>query len=92
MIRANEKHFCEISAVAFWTEPNNETIIGQTSLTQPALASGRAKVEHPFRVLKCQWGYRKARYRGLAKNAAQLWSLFGLANVYLARKKLLALS
>jgi IS5 family transposase len=55
-------------------------------------ASVRAKVEHPFRVLKCQWGYRKVRYRGLAKNTAQLWSLFGLANVYLARKKLLALA
>ena len=55
-------------------------------------ASVRAKVEHPFRVLKCQWGYRKVRYRGLAKNTAQLWSLFGLANVYLARRKLLALA
>jgi IS5 family transposase len=55
-------------------------------------ASVRAKVEHPFRVIKCQWGYRKVRYRGLAKNTAQLWSLFGLANVYLARKKLLALA
>ena len=52
----------------------------------------RAKVEHPFRILKCQWGYRKVRYRGLAKNTAQLWSLFGLANLYLARKKLLALA
>jgi IS5 family transposase len=31
----------------------------------------RAKVEHVFRVVKCQFGYRKVRYRGLAKNAAQ---------------------
>jgi len=43
-------------------------------------------------VIKCQWGYRKVRYRGLAKNTSQLWSLFGLANVYMARKKLLALA
>ena len=30
----------------------------------------RAKVEHVFRFVKCQFGYRKVRYRGLAKNAA----------------------
>lgn len=55
-------------------------------------ASVRAKVEHPFRVIKCQWHYRKVRYRGLAKNTMQLWSLFGLANLYMARKKLLTLA
>ena len=46
----------------------------------------RAKVEHVFRVMKCQFGYRKARYRGLAKNAAQVFSLLALANLYLARR------
>jgi IS5 family transposase len=46
----------------------------------------RAKVEHVFRVLKCQFGYRKVRYRGLAKNAAQVFSLLALANLYLARR------
>jgi IS5 family transposase len=45
----------------------------------------RAKVEHVFRVVKCQFGYRKVRYRGLAKNAAQVFSLLALANLYLAR-------
>ena len=48
----------------------------------------RAKVEHVFRVVKCQFGYRKARYRGLAKNAAQMFSLMALANLYLARQSL----
>ena len=43
----------------------------------------RARVEHPFGILKHLWGYRKVRYRGLAKNAAQLFTLFALANVYL---------
>ena len=38
-----------------------------------------AKVEHVFRVLKCQFGYRKVRYRGLTKNAAQVFSLLALA-------------
>ena len=46
----------------------------------------RAKVEHVFRVLKCQFGYRKVRYRGLAKNAAHVFSLLALANLYLARR------
>ena len=46
----------------------------------------RAKVEHVFRVIKCQFGYRKVRYRGLAKNAAQVFSLLALANLYLARR------
>lgn len=48
----------------------------------------RAKVEHVFRVIKCQFGYRKVRYKGLAKNAAQMFSLMALANLYLARRNL----
>jgi transposase, IS5 family len=48
----------------------------------------RAKVEHPFRVLKCQFGYLKARYRGLAKNTAQIETQFALANLWMARRKL----
>ena len=49
----------------------------------------RAKVEHVFRVLKCQFGYRSVRYRGIAKNAAQVLSLLALANLYIARRKLM---
>jgi transposase, IS5 family len=48
----------------------------------------RAKVEHVFRVLKCQFGYRKVRYRGIAKNGAQVFALFALANLYLVRSRL----
>lgn len=48
----------------------------------------RAKVEHVFRVMKCQFGYRKVRYRGIAKNGAQVFSLLALANLYLARRTL----
>lgn len=54
------------------------------------LASIRAKVEHPFRVVKRQFGYLKTRYRGLKKNAAQIYTLFALANLYRVRKPLLA--
>ena len=46
----------------------------------------RAKVEHVFRAVKCQFGYRKVRYRGIAKNGAQVFSLLALANLYLARR------
>ncbi len=48
----------------------------------------RAKVEHVFRVVKYQFGYRKVRYRGIAKNGAQVFSLLALANLYLARREL----
>jgi transposase, IS5 family len=52
-------------------------------------ASIRAKVEHPFHVVKNLFRHRKTRYKGLAKNTAQLFSLFGLANLVLARRWLL---
>ena len=54
-------------------------------------ASIRAKVEHPFHVLKNLFHYRKVRYKGLFKNTVQLHMLFGLVNLVLAKKKLLAL-
>jgi transposase, IS5 family len=50
-------------------------------------AQARAKVEHPFRVLKCQFGYVKARYRGLAKNAAQIETQFALADLWMVGRK-----
>lgn len=53
------------------------------------LSSIRAKVEHPFRVLKCQWKFTKVRYKGLYKNACQIFTLFMLANIYMLRKKLI---
>ena len=48
----------------------------------------RARVEHPFHVLKNLFGHRKVRYRGLAKNEAQLYSLFALANLLLAQRRM----
>lgn len=52
-------------------------------------ASIRARVEHPFHVVKNLFKHRKTRYKGLAKNTAQLFSLFGFANLMLARRWLL---
>ncbi|MBB5468209.1 IS5 family transposase [Paraburkholderia sp. CI2] len=48
----------------------------------------RAKVEHPFRILKRQFGYMKTRYRGLMKNTAQITTLFALGNLWMARRAL----
>ena len=49
----------------------------------------RAKVEHPFRVIKCQFGFAKVRYKGLAKNTAQLVTLFAWSNLWMARRRIL---
>ena len=54
-----------------------------------AKARIRAKVEHPFRVIKRQFGHVKVRYRGLAKNTAQLHTLFALSNLWMVRRALL---
>ncbi len=53
-------------------------------------AQTRAKVEHPFRVIKRQFGYTKVRFRGMAKNTAQLVTLFALSNLWMMQKRLLA--
>nr|UVN17906.1 IS5 family transposase ISPsy2 [Pseudomonas syringae] len=57
---------------------------------EKAKAQVRAKVEHPFRVIKRQFGYEKVRFRGLAKNTAQMVTLFALSNLWMARRHLLA--
>ena len=50
-------------------------------------ASVRTEVEHPFRVIKQQFGYAKVRYRGLQKNTDRLMMLFALGNLWMARKR-----
>ena len=52
-------------------------------------AGVRAKVEHPFRVIKRQFGHVRVRYRGLKKNTAQLFTLFALSNLWMVRSKLM---
>ena len=54
-------------------------------------ASIRAKVEHPFRVIKRQFGLAKVRFRGLEKNTTHLVTLFALSNLWMARKRLMAM-
>ena len=56
---------------------------------EKAKASVRALVEHPFQIIKQRFGYRKVRYRGLQKNLAKLEILFALANLILAKQRLM---
>jgi IS5 family transposase len=48
----------------------------------------RAKIEHPFRILKHIFGFDKVRYRGINKNHHGLCVCFALINLYLHRKRL----
>jgi IS5 family transposase len=60
-----------------------------TEQAEKIKAGIRAKVEHPFRVIKRQFGYSKVRYRGLKKNTAQLITLFALSNIWMVRRVLM---
>jgi len=59
--------------------------------TEKPKAKVRARGEHAFHVIKNLFGHRKVRYRGQAKNEAQLFSLFGLASLVLAQRRMPAL-
>jgi len=59
-------------------------------LIETAKAHVRSKVEHPFRVIKQQFGFQKTRLRGLAKNRCTINVLAALTNLFLARRQLLA--
>ncbi|WP_202844159.1 IS5 family transposase [Luteimonas saliphila] len=63
-----------------------------SELIEHLIAKVRSRVEHPFRVIKRQFGHTKVRYRGLAKNGAQLNVLFALSNLWMVRRRLLAMT
>lgn len=71
---------------------DKSTTVGQlTDQLERLKATVRAKVEHPFRVFKRQFGHVKVRYRRLKKNTAQLRTLFALSNLWMVRAQLLTL-
>lgn len=82
------------AAGVLWGVPEKAPRGGKLTEAQQArnrqLSAWRAPVEHVFRVLKRQFSYVKTRYRGLKKNAQQLFALFALVNLYLARHALMA--
>jgi IS5 family transposase len=71
-------------------------IVDATIIAAPPSTKNRAKaqihslVEHPFHVVKNRFDHPKVRYRGLAKNTAQLFSLFSLSNLAQSKHRLLA--
>ena len=67
----------------------NAPLTKRQRLRNRRLSKVRAIVEHPFLVVKRLWGHAKVRYRGIAKNLAQLRTLFGLANIYRVRYRLM---
>jgi len=88
-----DKETCRKYGIVHWLV--NERSTGKRKLSRGQRkknrkrSSIRAKVEHPFRVIKDQWGHRKVRYRGIKKNTLQLHTLFALSNLYMLRKPLL---
>lgn len=72
---------------------DTSTLLGQVrEALERVKARIRAKGEHPFYVIKRLFGFAKCPYRGLKKNAAKLTMCAALANLYMARRKLLMLS
>ena len=69
-----------------------DTVLGRAlDKLEQVKARIRAKVEHPFHWVKNLFKHRKVRYRGMEKNIAQLHTLFGLANLFIAKRRFLAL-
>jgi len=86
------KQFCRKNGIFYGITnkaKRNKKLSNKQKKRNKQFSSVRAKVEHPFQIIKCQWNYRKVRYRGLMKNTGQLNILFGLANLFMVRKLLL---
>lgn len=77
-----------VAIITPYKKPQHRHLNNEEKKTNKWVAKYRAKVEHPFRVLKRQFGFTKVRYRGLAKNTAQLKTLFALSNVWMVRHEL----
>lgn len=91
-VKDNDKRKARSDGI-FWgvldKAKRNQPLSSSQRKRNKKLASVRAKVEHPFQVIKCQWHYYKTRYRGIEKNACQLYMLFGLHNLFKVRRILL---
>jgi len=75
-------------------KPGQRRVLPETAegrlldLVETAKAHFRAKVEHPFRIVKCQFGFQKVYYRGILKNDLKLKLLFALANLWMVRRRM----
>jgi len=86
----NRTMILSIAARPSYRKHGKKSLIGRMRRKiEYAKAQVRGKVEHPFRVIKRQFGYTKIRFRGLSKNIAQQTTLFALSNLWMVRKRLL---
>lgn len=87
-----DKYYAKDAGV-YWGVMDRGTSVKKLTLWQKKrnhlLAKIRAKVEHPFLVVKHLWGHSKTRYRGLAKNHNQFCMLFALCNLYMVRNRII---
>ena len=77
-----------VAIMTLYKKPAHRHLNNNEKRTKKWLARHRAKVEHPFRVIKRQFGFTKLRYRVLVKNTAQLKALFALCNAWMVRHEL----
>ena len=68
----------------------NHPLTDKEKLRNSVKSRTRAKVEHPFRILKCMFGNHKTRYRGMLKNANHLHFAMAMVNIYMVRRELLS--
>lgn len=83
------KQFCRNNNIFYGITnraKSNKKLSNKQKKKNKQFSSVRAKVEHPFQIVKCLWNYKKTRYKGLFKNTNQLQMLFGLTNLYMVRK------
>lgn len=80
----------DITSMILHKSARNKPLSEAAQAMNKLLSTFRAPVEFPFGIVKNLWGYRKVRYKGIYKNACQQYFLFGLANLFTSRKKILA--
>ena len=77
-----------VAIITPYKKPAHRHLNNNEKRTNKWFVRHRAKVEHPFRVIKRQFIFTKLRYRCLVKNRAQLKTLFVLCNVWMVRHEL----
>jgi len=94
MMRAKRDGFKDCGAqTRIAMKPGQRRVLPDTpegrllDLVESAKAHLRAKVEHPFRIIKCQFGFRKLYYRGIRKNDLKLKMLFAFDNLWMVRER-----
>ena len=83
------EHLAAVAILVPTKKPKGGELTEQQKQSNRTLSAIRAVVEHPFRVIKQQFGFTKVRYRGRKKNTGQIVTLFALSNLWMARHRLM---